>query len=140
MGRWLQALQNHENAESDHPQKPQKSPEPIIGGFGGACSGHIEKISEDPEVLLGVLGVPVSGEYENFSGSVTQDAQPKTDAELYIDALRIIGPCGYGGVGSFLGWGMTRAGQVEEEVRKAGLIRYDRTGRATVVEAGKPPF
>lgn len=140
MGRWLDALKNHENADSRHPQNLQKHPEPIFEGFEGAAPGHIEKISEPSSGILKVLKVPVSSECKNSTGAVDAARQPKNDAELYIDALRVIGPCGYGGVGSFLGWGMTRAGQVEAEVRLAGLIKYDRTGRAMVVETTEAPF
>lgn len=58
---------------------------------------------------------------------------PQTDAELYADALRQIEPCGYGPVAVFLGWGAGRASAAECELRQAGKIAYDHTGRGRLV-------
>lgn len=54
---------------------------------------------------------------------------PGSDADQYAEALRQIGPCGYGPIAIFLGWGVTRTANAEEALRKAGKIIYDRTGR-----------
>lgn len=54
------------------------------------------------------------------------------DADRYADVLRHIGPCGYGPIAVFLGWGATRAANAEEVLRKAGRIIYDHTGRGTL--------
>lgn len=63
---------------------------------------------------------------------------PKSDAELYAEALRRIEPCGNGPVAAFLGWGMTRAANAETVLREAGRIKYDHTGRGVFV-AGPIP-
>lgn len=63
----------------------------------------------------------------------------KSDAETYADALRLHGPCGYGGIAAALGWGAGRASVAEIELRKAGRIVYpDKTGRGWLVEKGEP--
>ncbi|RVG89295.1 hypothetical protein [Sinorhizobium meliloti] len=56
--------------------------------------------------------------------------------EAYAQALRQHGPCGYGPMARVLGWEMTRTGQAEDALRKAGRIVYDRTGRGWLVEKG----
>lgn len=62
----------------------------------------------------------------------------KGDAEAYADALRLHGPCGYGGIATALGWGAGRASVAEIELRKAGRIVYpDKTGRGWLVEKGE---
>lgn len=66
----------------------------------------------------------------------TWEPQPG-DVEAYADALRLHGPCGYGGIASALGWGMSRASAAEAELRKAGRIAYDKTGRGTLIEEGR---
>lgn len=58
---------------------------------------------------------------------------PKSDTELYADALWKIEPCGYGPVAVFLGWGAGRASAAECELRQAGRIAYDHTGRGRLV-------
>lgn len=63
----------------------------------------------------------------------------KSDEEAYADALRLHGPCGYGGIAAALGWGAGRASVAEIELRKAGRIVYpDKTGRGWLVEKGEP--
>lgn len=70
---------------------------------------------------------------------VGDDPAPKPDAELYADALRICGPCGYGPVAVFLGWGATRAANAEAVLRAANRIAYDRTGRGQLIEQDVAP-
>jgi len=163
MGRWLAALKKHENPPETNRQNPQKCPEPIFVGFVGDASSHNQKNSDAPEAFLSVLSVPVSGKSENSqpdphayeeraaileydAGLCRSDAErqaavetgyqpePKSDAEAYLDALREIGPCGYGPVAVFLGWGAGRASAAEIELRQAGRIVYDRTGRGKPAE------
>lgn len=66
--------------------------------------------------------------------AIGDDPAPKPDAEMYADALRICGPCGYGPVAVFLGWGATRAANAEAELRAANRISYDRTGRGQLIK------
>lgn len=66
--------------------------------------------------------------------AIGDDPAPKPDAEMYADALRICGPCGYGPIAVFLGWGATRAANAEAELRAANRIAYDRTGRGQLIE------
>lgn len=63
-----------------------------------------------------------------------KNPQPLPDAEAYVEALRQVGPCGYGVVATFLGWGATRAGNAEMELRLAGRIVYDSSGRGKLTE------
>lgn len=58
----------------------------------------------------------------------------KPDVEHYADALRLIGPCGYGPVAVLLGWGATRAADAEVELRQQGRVVYDRTGRGRLAD------
>lgn len=160
MGRWLTALKKHENPPETNPQNLHKSPEPIIEGFEGAASGDLVNFSDKAEPFLRVLTVPVSGNCENsppdpdafeerlaileYDAGLSRaeaeqlaiagdDTAPKTDAELYADALRQIEPCGYGPVAVFLGWGAGRASAAECELRQAGRLAYDNTGRGRLV-------
>ena len=59
---------------------------------------------------------------------------PKSDAELYADALKRHSPGSYGSIGIVLGWGRTRAANAETVLREAGRIRYDQTGRGVFVD------
>ncbi len=63
---------------------------------------------------------------------------PKSDAELYSDALKRHSPGSYGSIGVVLGWGMTRAANAEAILREAGRIRYDHTGRGVLVDGPIP--
>lgn len=73
------------------------------------------------------------GKEPGFPGS------QKSDVEAYAEALRLHGPCGYGGIAAALGWGVGRASVAEIELRKAGRIVYpDKTGRGWLVEKGEP--
>lgn len=163
MGRWLTALKKHETPTETNRQNRQKSSEANFVGFVGSGLGRNQKICEPTNGLLSVLSVPLSGEIEKSppdpdafkerAAKLEHDAglspaeaerhaiaeagqaiSPKTDAEAYADALREIGPCGYGPIAVYLGWGATKAGQVEVELRQAGRIIYDNTGRGRLVE------
>lgn len=165
MGRWLAALKKHENLPETNLQNPQKPPKPIFEGFEGAASDNLANFSDDAVALLGGLSVPVSGKSENLHpdpdaheeraaileydaglsraeadrlAMAGDDAAPKSDAELYAEALRRIQPCGYGPVAAFLGWGMTRAANAETVLREAGRIKYDHTGRGVFVDGPIP--
>lgn len=123
--------------------------------------------TESASEVLSVLSVPLLGEIENshgadddaderaavleYDGGLRRDeaeqaagvrpepiAAPKSDAELYAEALRRIQPCGYGPVAAFLGWGMTRAANAETVLREAGRIRYDHSGRGVFVDGPIP--
>lgn len=108
MGRWLDALKKRADAPESNPQNPQN---PVARGFAGFAGS-------------------VSSANENISGL----SQPLPDVEAYAEALREIGPCGYGVVAVFLGWGATRAGRAETELRMSGRIVYDATGRGRLRE------
>lgn len=103
MGRWLDALKKLADTSDTTPQNPRN---PVARGFEGFEGA-------------------VSSANENIPGL----SKPLPDAEAYVEALRQIGPCGYGAVAAFLGWGATRAGKAETELRLAGRIAYDSTGR-----------
>jgi hypothetical protein len=165
MGRWLEALKKHENAVGTSPQNPQKPSGTIFGGFGGRASGPNQETLDTAFGIMGVLGAPlpdgtgnprhdnqgVEGRTPGLKNDVgpSRDeagravggeslpvAPPRSDAELYAEALRQIQPCGYGPIAAFLGWGMTRAANAEAALREAGSIKYDRTGRGEFV--GRP--
>ena len=63
---------------------------------------------------------------------------PKSDAELYADALKRHSPGSYGSIGIVLGWGMTRAANAETILREAGRIKYDHTGRGVFADGPIP--
>jgi hypothetical protein len=136
MGRWYAALKETSETAFDDTDKTDKTPH---------------------EGVSSVLSVPHLGKSENFQptarGSVSfvssandriqifeavaksspetdpAHGDPGADADQYADALRQIGPCGYGPIAVVLGWGMTRTANAEEALRKAGSIIYDGTGR-----------
>jgi hypothetical protein len=58
------------------------------------------------------------------------------DMETYAEALRQHGPMSYGQAMDVLGWGATRAGQAETDLRKAGRIEFNNLGRAVLREDG----
>lgn len=60
----------------------------------------------------------------------------RSDMDLYADALRVHGPMSYGQAMDALGWGATRAGQAETDLRKAGRIEFNRLGRAVLKNNG----
>lgn len=63
-----------------------------------------------------------------------QRIPPRSDPDLYADALRLHGPMSYGVAMWILGWGATRAGQAETALRAAGRIRFNKLGRAVLVD------
>jgi len=56
------------------------------------------------------------------------------DMERYADALRTYGPMSYGQAMNVLGWGATRAGCAESDLRAAGRIAFNQIGRAYLVD------
>lgn len=153
----LEKRENAPEAHLQNPQKyPEPIFEGFEGSRSGDIANFFGDARPVLRVLR-VLRVPLSGENENFSadpaafeeraafleydcGLQREDAKrqaaaetgyalPKSDAEVYADALRLIEPCGYGPVAIFLGWGAARAANAEDVLRKAGRIVYDATGR-----------
>ena len=60
------------------------------------------------------------------------------DMEAYAEALRVYGPMSYGQAMNVLGWGATRAGHAETDLRSAGRIRFNALGRAALVKEIEP--
>ncbi|OQP87573.1 hypothetical protein BTR14_03105 [Rhizobium rhizosphaerae] len=58
--------------------------------------------------------------------------------DRYAQALREHGPLSYGMAMGVLGWGGTRAGQAESDLKAAGRIRFNELGRAVLIEEECP--
>lgn len=56
------------------------------------------------------------------------------DPERYLEALKEYGPPSYGMAMRALGWGGTRAGQVQDELHRQGRIKFDKRGWAYPVD------
>ncbi|WP_024896870.1 hypothetical protein [Brucella rhizosphaerae] len=56
------------------------------------------------------------------------------DPERYLQALQEYGPLSYGMAMRALGWGGTRAGQVQDELHRQGRIKFDKRGWAYPVD------
>jgi hypothetical protein len=93
MGRWLDALKKHENAQEDHPQNPQKLPKKDFEGFEGPSSGEVEEYSKHderaPASFLKASRTPLSGEtlssYDSDGDSEERAAILEYDAGLSRD-------------------------------------------------------
>lgn len=59
------------------------------------------------------------------------------DPERYLEALKEYGPLSYGMAMRALGWGGTRAGQVQDELHRQGLIKFDKRGWAYPVDSSE---
>lgn len=59
------------------------------------------------------------------------------DPERYLEALKEYGPLSYGMAMRALGWGGTRAGQVQDELRRQGRIKFDKHGWAYPVDGSE---
>ncbi|MGO1163507.1 hypothetical protein ACTOV4_16365 [Brucella sp. C7-11G] len=59
------------------------------------------------------------------------------DPERYLEALKEYGPLSYGMAMRALGWGGTRAGQVQDELHRQGRIKFDRRGWAYPVDSSE---
>lgn len=125
MSKWLQAAQNA-RPSNDKTDVTDKTQSVGVSESGSNPSGCVSSV-------LSVLSRDSRDRNPSASGSSSQVA---SDEETYAVALRTHGPCGYGVVAQVLGWGATRAGQVEESLRLQGRLAYDRTGRGWLVERG----
>lgn len=59
------------------------------------------------------------------------------DPERYLEALKEYGPLSYGMAMRVLGWGGTRAGQVQDELHRKGRIKFDKRGWAYPVDSSE---
>ena len=59
------------------------------------------------------------------------------DPERYLEALKEYGPLSYGMAMRALGWGGTRAGQVQDELHRQGRIKFDKRGWAYPVDSSE---
>ncbi len=137
MGRWLDALKKYENAENESTQNPQKCPQQLIGGNRGEAPEAIRAFSEAIPSVAHANPKTKPSNVVAFRPHVDPMNPQPGDAWAYAKALRHEGPCGYGAIATTLGWSASRASAAESELRKAGRIQYDHTGRGTVVEIGE---
>ena len=163
MGRWLTALKKHESPPETNRQNPFSDSsvsfvsllsedfanysDPRGDNGKGVLSVPVSReceISpadrqadfEERAAILECDGGLSRADAERQAATETRQIRPvspQTDAELYADALRQIEPCGYGPVAVFLCWGAGRASAAECELRQAGRIAYDHTGRGRLV-------
>lgn len=168
MGRWLDALKKHENADEGHPQNPQKDTGGDDGISGAAFSDAAQECGEvatgrdgpDAGVPVGnakATAAEIAPPMSTFDSSrvpspavvclgerPTPTAHPNLfraimerlegDMEAYAGVLRTHGPMSYGQAMHVLGWGGTRAGQAESDLRAAGRIAFNQLGRAYLVD------
>jgi len=146
MGRWLEALKNHENAPEANPQNPQ-NPTSGSNGMATVDQQRAHAVSDSTDAMKPTLS---GGEADKGTQIVhTHRAPPvyahrnpvrqimerlEGDMELYSEALRFHGPMSYGQAMYVLGWGATRAGMAEQDLRKAGRITFNHLGRAVLVD------
>lgn len=97
--------------------------------------GVIQPINSSPRIVRAVGRKTAAGREKE----PREPGSRKSDVEAYADALRVHGPCGYGGIAAALGWGAGRASVAEIQLRTAGRIVYpDKTGRGWLIEKGGP--
>ena len=151
MGRWLDALKKRENAPDRNLQNPQN---PLNRGFEGFESVNSTGLQKNSRSASNDQRLPVEVREEAEQLPPKQPEQkaqrrvipfpgrewkPDTtirpdDPERYADALRIHGPASYGMMMRILGWGGTRAGRAEDELRKQGRVAFDRCGFAFLID------
>ena len=158
----LKKLENADIQNPQKVRNPDLHPsEPFEGSISGTKTNSSCTADRSPNGVLNLLRVPHLGKSENFQsdagGSVSfvssanerienfataakslpdptqAHVDPRSDADQYAEALRQIGPCGYGPIAVVLSWGMTRTANAEEALRKARRIVYDKTGRGRLV-------
>lgn len=120
MSKWLQAAKSHVSPPDKTDFTDKTRPE------------------DAREVVLSVLSV-LSGVAE-MSNACPESPSPArellealgSDMDLYAEALRIHGPMSYGQAMGVLGWGGTRAGQAQSNLKKAGRIEFNKLGRAVL--------
>lgn len=127
MSKWLQAAKSHTTPTDKTDFTDKTRPEPAR-----------KEVSSVLSVLSGVAG-----------GSCADIAAPspvreliealQSDIDLYAEALRAHGPMSYGQAMGVLGWGATRAGCAETDLRKAGRIEFNKLGRAVLSDRGDGP-
>ena len=151
MGRWLEALKKHENADDGHPQNPQKGE--VVTGCDGPGTGVSEGNAKAAAAEAGFSRNEIHEVHQprdaekaapSLGARATYTAHPNPvraimerlegDMERYAEALRAYGPMSYGQAMQVLGWGGTRAGQAESDLRAAGRIAFNQLGRAYLVD------
>ena len=140
MTRWLEAARKALPL-NDKTDKTDKT-------YSITCSGD----EMQPEIgvlsvksVLSEGGIPVSepdllAEHQPYRLPVKlipHDWSPRTkarqdDPETYAEALRLHGAMSYGMAMRVLGWGGSRASQVEHALRLAGRIVFNSQGRAVL--------
>ncbi|MBB2840200.1 UNVERIFIED_ORG: hypothetical protein GGE64_003967 [Rhizobium etli] len=117
MSKWLQAAKSH-GTRADKTDFTDKT----------LPDGAREEVLSVVSVLSGDL--PAEGIKPAPSPARELIVTLRSDMDLYAEALRIHGPMSYGQAMDVLGWGATRAGQAETDLRKDGRIEFNRLGRA----------
>lgn len=118
MSKWLQAAKSHGTRadKTDFTDKtlPDDAREEVLS--------VVSVLSGDPLPTVQPAGSPVRELIEAL----------QSDMDLYAEALHIHGPMSYGQAMDILGWGGTRAGRAETDLRKAGRIEFNELGRAVL--------
>ncbi|MGR9312156.1 hypothetical protein ACU8MX_22395 [Rhizobium leguminosarum] len=127
MSKWLQAAKSQVAPpdNTDFTDKtPSEGPRQVVSSVLSVLSGAAEMSKACPaspspaRELIEALG---------------------SDMDLYAEALRIHGPMSYGQAMGVLGWGGTRAGQAQSNLRKAGRIEFNKLGRAVLLDQRGEP-
>lgn len=105
----------------------------------GACRADVGR--DRPEEVSSVLSVVSdrpSADTVYPTSSPARDLLKtlQSDMDLYAEALRVHGPMSYGQAMDVLGWGATRAGSAEADLRRAGRIEFNKLGRAALRDWG----
>ncbi|OOO32840.1 hypothetical protein EFR00_30385 [Rhizobium sophoriradicis] len=118
MSKWLQAAKSHGTRadKTDFTDKtlPEDVREEVLSVVSVLSGGPLPTVQS--------AGSPVRELIEAL----------QSDMDLYAEALRTHGSMSYGQAMDVLGWGATRAGQAETDLRDAGRIAFNNLGRAVL--------
>ncbi|SEH78482.1 hypothetical protein SAMN05216228_1008120 [Rhizobium tibeticum] len=123
MSKWLQAA----NTQLPPPDKTDFTDKTPAADDGGALDYGRNEVSSVLSVLSGAADPAPSPALALIEAL-------RTDMDLYAEALRLHGSMSYGQAMDVLGWGATRAGSAETDLRKAGRIEFNRLGRAVLID------
>lgn len=94
---------------------------------------------DSEKAILSIKSILSDEVIASASAAQNLPCQHRSDMDLYADALRLHGPMSYGMAMERLRWGATRAGQAETALREAGRIRFNKQGRAVLLETTDIP-
>lgn len=128
MSKWLQAAKSHATP-------PDKTD--LTDKTSAACSEDAS--DNEHNGVLSVLSVLSDGPPADTGHAMHSPARDllkslQSDMDLYAEALRLHGPMSYGQAMDVLGWGATRTGSAETDLRKAKRIEFNKLGRAVLVD------